>query len=73
MGHRARDYGHGRAGRLDVRMVQWPVTTLVQTMYSGTNNGFIVHDANEGGTTTFTQIYDSRDTANQPQLVLQWR
>jgi hypothetical protein len=52
------------AGWLD-----WDVTSLVQTMMSGTNNGFLIRDAAEGA--SGLQVFNSREsTTNQPQLVI---
>ena len=52
--------------------LQWTVTTHVQSLYSGSNFGFILRDSNEVGTTVFTQAFDSRTATNKPELVLQW-
>lgn len=52
--------------------MQWTVTPQVQTLYSGSNFGFILYDTNEVGTTAFTQQFDSRTGTNKPELVLQW-
>ena len=50
--------------------VDWTVTSLVQTFYSGTNTGFIVKDANEASGTT-TQSFSTREAStNKPQLVI---
>ena len=52
--------------------LQWGVTTHVQTMYSGANDGFVLYDAVQGGGTTFTHAFDSREGTNKPELILQW-
>jgi hypothetical protein len=53
---------------------QWTVTTIVQSMYSGTlaNNGFLIRDSNEGNSSGgHLQQFNSREnSANQPQLVI---
>jgi hypothetical protein len=50
--------------------VTWSVTTQVQAMYSGTNDGFSIRDANEL-LNAVTQSYSSREAAsNKPELVL---
>lgn len=49
--------------------VQWGVTAMVQTMYSGVNNGFVVRDANEN-TGIVLQTFDTRETTNDPELVV---
>jgi hypothetical protein len=53
--------------------VEWNVTAQVQAMYdAGSNHGFLIRDANEGGNTNHVQQFHSRETAsgNAPQLVL---
>lgn len=51
----------------------WTVTTLVQAMYSGTNNGFLLSDQTEGSDPPKTQTYQSREAAaNTAQLVINW-
>jgi large repetitive protein len=53
--------------------VEWTVTAQVQAMYdAGSNHGFLIRDANEGGSTNHVQQFHSRETAsgNAPQLVL---
>jgi hypothetical protein len=39
---------------------------------AGSNHGFLIRDANEGGSTNHVQQFQSRETAsgNGPQLVL---
>ena len=50
---------------------EWTVTSIVQTQYSTTNNGFLIRDAaeNNGG---MEQVFNSREkgTDNPPRLVL---
>jgi signal peptidase I len=51
----------------------WDVTAHVQTMYSGTNYGFIVKDAAEGSLLGFLQEFSSRENStNPPELVVNW-
>lgn len=52
--------------------LQWGVTAHVQTMYSGANDGFVLYDSVQGGSTTFTHAFDSREATNKPELILQW-
>ena len=42
--------------------IQWTVTAMVQSMYSGTNNGFLVIDSNENALLSLgaPQTFDSR-------------
>ena len=50
--------------------MQWDVTTQVQGMYSGSNNGFKVRDQTENGP-SIEQQFDSRESGtNLPQLVV---
>ncbi|MPZ72793.1 MAG: DNRLRE domain-containing protein [Nitriliruptorales bacterium] len=53
--------------------MQWTVTSHVESMYSSDNHGFVLRDAAENGPTAHTQQFDSRETGNKPQLVLQWQ
>jgi hypothetical protein len=48
----------------------WTVTSMVQAMYSGTNNGFLIRDSSENATGQgFTNQFNSRESgANTPQL-----
>ena len=47
----------------------WVVTSMVQSMYSGTNYGFLIRDAVEGS--SGTQVFNSRESgSNKPQLVI---
>jgi hypothetical protein len=52
--------------------VSWTVTTQLQAIYAGSNFGFLVKDATESTTTTYTNKYSSRSGANPPQLVITW-
>jgi large repetitive protein len=50
----------------------WTVTSLVQSMYSAANDGFVLKDQTEG-VGSFRQNYASREDApNDPQLVVNW-
>ena len=49
----------------------WTVTTQVQGMYAGTNNGFGLSDQTENGA-VFDQQYSSREGADIPQLIVNW-
>jgi hypothetical protein len=48
----------------------WTVTSMVQAMYSGTNNGFLIRDSSENATGQgVTNQFNSRESgANTPQL-----
>ena len=48
----------------------WDVLTHVTAMQSGSNHGFVVKDATEDAATAAEQQYDSREAANDPQLVV---
>jgi hypothetical protein len=50
--------------------IQWTVTTQVQSMYSGGNNGFLVRDQTEDDPSSVLNQYSSREGANDPQLVV---
>jgi hypothetical protein len=51
--------------------IQWTVTSQVQAMYSGTNQGFLVRDAAEDAVTAASQSYSSREaSSNRPELVV---
>ena len=53
--------------------MQWAVTTQVQAMFSGTNTGFVLRDATENlSNPGASQQFSSRESANAPELVLQW-
>jgi hypothetical protein len=52
---------------------QWTVTSIVQALYTGVNNGFLVRDQTDNNSPTRTQYWDSRDSAtpaNRPQLAV---
>jgi hypothetical protein len=49
---------------------EWNVTTLVQTMYGGANNGFLIRDASEGGGGSEQQFHSREKGENMPQLVI---
>lgn len=52
---------------------EWTVTSQVTSMYSGSNNGFLIRDQSESPTlATFEQTFTSRTGASdqQPQLVI---
>jgi hypothetical protein len=49
---------------------QWNVLSIVQTMYSGTNNGFLIRDANEGGSGNEQQFHSREKGTDMPQLVI---
>jgi hypothetical protein len=54
---------------------QWTVTSMVATMYAGTNSGFLLRDRTEGSAPAYWQLYAARENgtaANRPQLVLTW-
>jgi hypothetical protein len=54
---------------------QWTVTSMVTSMYAGTNSGFLLRDRTEGSGTPYWQLYAARENAtvaNRPQLVLTW-
>jgi hypothetical protein len=49
---------------------EWNVTSIVQLMYSGTNNGFLIRDSANGGG-GFEQQFHSREKGSEmPQLVI---
>jgi hypothetical protein len=50
--------------------LEWNVASMVQLMYSGTNNGFLIRDESEGGG-GFEQQFHSREKGEtMPQLVI---
>jgi hypothetical protein len=51
--------------------VEWSVTSQVQAMYTGTNTGFLIRDANENGP-GFEQSFNSREKGSEkpPELVI---
>jgi signal peptidase I len=50
----------------------WDVTSLVLSQYLGSNFGFVVRDAAEGSSPAATQTYATRESDNDPELVLTW-
>ena len=50
--------------------VELDVTAQVAAMYDGTNHGFLVRDASEGGVLAKAQAFSSREGANAPELVV---
>jgi hypothetical protein len=50
--------------------VTWSVTPMVQAMYSGTNNGFLLRDSVENSATTRDQTMHPRENTNDPQLIV---
>jgi hypothetical protein len=50
--------------------MSWTVTTQVNEMYAGSNDGFLVKDQTEGGTPPAMNAYSSREGGNPPQLVI---
>lgn len=51
--------------------MSWNVTAQVATMYSGTNDGFVVRDSDETSLTAKLQTYQSREgilDAQDPEL-----
>lgn len=55
--------------------MSWPVTALVQSMYAGSNDGFLLRDTSESGNnkTNYLQQFTSREGTTKPQLELQWQ
>lgn len=51
---------------------EWNVISLVQAMYSGSNEGFIVRDQTENSGGTSTATFDSREGTDDPQLVVRF-
>jgi hypothetical protein len=50
---------------------EWDVTSHVQAMYSGSNDGWLLRDSAESATTAAEQQYHSReDATNPPELVV---
>jgi hypothetical protein len=49
---------------------QWDVTTLVQAMVTGPNNGFLIRDASEGGSGREQQFHSREKGIDMPQLVI---
>jgi hypothetical protein len=52
--------------------LQWNVASLVQSMSTGANNGFLIRDAAEGanGTGHLQQLISRENGTNTPQLVI---
>jgi hypothetical protein len=50
--------------------VTWSVTSMVQAMYSGTNQGFRLRDSVENSSTVRDQAMHPRENTNDPQLVV---
>lgn len=50
--------------------VQFDVTGQVQTMYAGSNNGFLVRDSVESQNPASLQVYGSREGLTTPELVI---
>ncbi len=51
----------------------WTVTTLVQAMYAGANNGFLLRDASEGSSAARSQTYRAREAGViTAELVVTW-
>lgn len=46
--------------------LEWTVTTQVQNMYSGTNNGFQLRDSSENNSTLREQQLKARDAGSEP-------
>jgi hypothetical protein len=51
---------------------QWTVTSLVQAMYAGTNNGFLIRDATENSGSYEQQFHAREKGDNRPALVVQF-
>lgn len=49
---------------------QWTVTSQVQAMYAGANNGFLIRDATEGGGGWEQQFHSREKGESIPQLVI---
>jgi hypothetical protein len=49
---------------------EWNVTTIVQSMYSSANNGFLIKDASEGGGGSEQQLHSREKGENIPQIVI---
>ena len=53
--------------------MSWNVSTLVSSMYSGTNNGFVIKDSAESASSTATQTYRTSEhgtLTNRPEMVI---
>jgi len=67
--------GVGAASLASAGWQQWTVTSMVTSMYAGTDRGFLLRDRTEGSGTPYWQLYGAREnatTANRPQLVVSW-
>jgi len=65
--------GPATAGASGTGWRTWDTTSAVAAMYSGTNNGFLVRDRNEGALVAQTQQYQSREgspDSQDPELAL---
>ncbi len=54
---------------------KWTVTSIVTSLYTGTNSGLLLRDRTEGSGTAYWQLYRAREygtAANRPQLVVTW-
>ena len=51
---------------------EWSVAAIVQAMYSGTNNGFLISDANESQDAE-QQYYSREKGESPPQLVIKFK
>jgi len=49
---------------------EWNVLTIVQLMYAGSNNGFLIRDASEGGGGFEQQLHSREKGETMPQLVI---
>jgi parallel beta-helix repeat protein len=49
---------------------EWNAAGLVQGMYTGANNGFLIRDANESSSDAEQQFHSRSESTNRPQLVL---
>jgi len=50
--------------------LEWNVASLVQLMYSGANNGFLIKDASEGGGGSEQQFHSREKGESMPELVI---
>jgi hypothetical protein len=49
---------------------QWDVTSQLQAMLTGSNYGFLIRDANEGGSRRLQQFHSRERGENMPQLII---
>jgi hypothetical protein len=55
------------------RYVEWNVVSQVQSMYSGSNHGFMIRDAAENGSGLDQGLHSrEKGTDNPPRLVISW-